>query len=158
MTNWRTTGTRIRANVTDPNSYTFNWDGSIGTAPANSQGLNCYAEWYPGEYTEGRSFPCDPTEKGHWVMQPYAGEAGDFSVSDFKLKFIHVVEPGLLVAPFRARIEGEAAFRGGPNGTTSSGCFSTGDCNAVLKPEGKFSCVKAGSWKACAERLQLCRC
>lgn len=91
-------------------------------------------------------------------MQPYAGEAGDFSVSDFKLKFIHVVEPGLLVAPFRARIEGEAAFRGGPNGTTSSGCFSTGDCNAVLKPEGKFSCVKAGSWKACAERLQLCRC
>lgn len=134
-------GITINANVTDPNGYTFNWDGSVGTVPAGIQGLNCHAEWYPGEFIEGRSYSCERTEKGHWVMQVFTGASGRWEVSDFKLKFIHVVEPGLLVMPFRERVEGEAVFRGGPNGTTTYGCTSTGACNAFLKPERKLNRV-----------------
>ncbi|KAF3008614.1 hypothetical protein E8E13_008051 [Curvularia kusanoi] len=109
----------VRANITDPNSYTFTSGSTVGTVPAGIQGLNCLAQWYPNEYSEGRSYPCDRAEKGHWVMQTLAGDGGSFSGSDFKLRFIHVVEPGQLISSFRGRIEGEALLKAGINGTTT---------------------------------------
>lgn len=68
-------------------------------------------------------------------MQVYAGTQGQFLGSDFKLKFIHVVEPGQLIASFRGRIEGEASFKAGVNGTTSYSCSASGSCGAGLKSE-----------------------
>ncbi len=135
--------------MTDPNSYTIKFEESdtVGTVPAGIKGLNCRATWYPGEYTEGRSYPCDPTEKGHWAMKVYSSTSGDFDGSDFKLKFIHVVEPGQLQAPFRGRAEGEAMFKSGANGTITYGCFSDGACNSALKPEGKSCVVQSESGK-----------
>lgn len=137
-------GTRIHANVTDPNSYDFVEGNSVGTVPAGSQGINCLAEWYPGEFTDGRTFSCDDTEKGHWAIRVFAGDSRDeeFSGRDFKVKFIHSAEPGQLIASFRARVEGEMEFKSGANGSTTYGCFSSGDCNAHLKAERKFGSVR----------------
>lgn len=124
--------------MTDPNGYTFTQDDTVGTVPAGIQGINCLAQWYPGEYSEGRTFPCDRAAKGHWAIQVYAGTQGEFWGSDFKLRFIHVVEPGQLIYSFRGRIEGEASFKAGVNGTTSYSCSASGSCGAGLKSERKF--------------------
>lgn len=125
--------------MTDPNSYTFTEGTTVGTVPAGIQGINCLAQWYSfgNEYTEGRTFPCDRAEKGHWAIQVYAGTQGEFWGSDFKLKFIHVVEPGQMISSFRGRIEGEAIFKAGINGTTSYSCSASGSCGAGLKAERK---------------------
>ncbi|OSS50380.1 hypothetical protein B5807_04811 [Epicoccum nigrum] len=127
----------IRANVTDPNSYTFTSGDTVGTVPAGISGLNCLAQWYPNEYAEGRSYPCDQAEKGHWVMQTLAGDEGSFFGSNFRLRFIHVVEPGQLIQEFRARVEGEALFKAGIDGTTSYSCAGSGSCGASLRNELK---------------------
>ena len=66
----------------------------------------------------------------------------EFTGSDFKVKFIHSAEPGQLIASFRARIEGEAQFKSGVNGATTYGCFSSGACNAQLRPEGEYRLIK----------------
>lgn len=130
----------MKANVTDPNSYTFTEGSTVGTVPAGSQGVNCLAEWFPGEFPEGRTFSCDDTEKGYWAIQVFSSSSsGELTGTDFKVKFIHSAEPGQLIAAFRARIEGEAEFKSGTNGTTNYGCFSSGSCNAGLKPEGESS-------------------
>jgi hypothetical protein len=132
-----TPGITVRANVTDPNSYTFTSGSTVGTVPAGISGLNCLAQWYPNEYAEGRSYPCDPATKGHWVMQTLAGDEGLFSGSNFKLRFIHVVEPGQLIQEFRGRVEGEAVFKAGINGTTRYSCSASGSCGASLRDEVK---------------------
>ncbi|KAF3048207.1 hypothetical protein E8E12_011244 [Didymella heteroderae] len=129
--------TRIRANVTDPNSYTFTEGSIVQTVPAGIQGVDCLAQWYIDEYTEGRTYPCDRAEQGHWAIQVYAGTQGEFWGSDFKLKFIHVVEPGLMIQSFRGKIEGEAFFTAGVNGTMSYSCSSSGSCGAGLRSELK---------------------
>lgn len=132
-----TPGITVRANVTDPNSYTFTSGTTVGTVPAGISGLNCLAQWYPNEYAEGRSYPCDPATKGHWVMQTLAGDEGTFAGSDFKLRFIHVVEPGQLIQEFRGKVEGEALFKAGIDGTTRYSCSASGTCGASLRDEVK---------------------
>lgn len=127
----------IRANVTDPNSYTFTSGDTIGVVPAGIQGVNCLAQWYPGEYAEGRTYPCDRAEKGHWAIQTLAGSEGVFAGGDFKLKFIHVVEPGQLIQEFRGKIEAEASFKRGVDGNLAYSCSSSGSCGSSLKKEGK---------------------
>lgn len=131
--------TIIRAEVTDPNGYTFTEGSTTATVPAGIKGINCEAKWYSGEFIEGRTWPCDRAEKGHWAVRVYAGSdpSGQFYGSDFKLKFIHVVEPGPMISSFRAKIEGEGLFKGGPNGTTSFSCAASGGCGASLKAEAK---------------------
>ena len=110
----------------------------MGVVPAGIQGINCLAQWYTGEYYEGRTYPCDRAEKGHWAIQTLAGSTGVFSGSDFKLRFIHVVEPGQLIQEFRGKIEGEASFKAGADGTLSYSCSSSGSCGSSLKKERKF--------------------
>lgn len=125
--------------MTDPNSYTFTEGDVTATVPAGIKGLNCEAKWYSGEFTEGRTWPCDRAEKGHWAIRVYAGtDPNGFFGSNFKLKFIHVVEPGPMIASFRGRIEGEGLFKSGVNGTTNFSCAASGGCGASLKNEGNY--------------------
>lgn len=110
--------------------------------------MNCEAKWYVGEHpsesAEGRTWPCDPAEKGHWAIRVYAGDDSDgFNPSNFKLKFIHVVEPGPLIGSFRGRIEGEGLFKAGTNGTTHGSCGGSGQCSWVLNEEGKSPSIDA---------------
>lgn len=128
--------------MTDPNSYTFTEGSLTGTVPAGIKGLNCEAKWYIGEFTEGRTWPCDRAEKGHWAIQVYAGtDPNGFLGSDFKLRFIHVVEPGLSIASFRGKIEGEGLFTSGVNGTINFACSPSGGCVANLKSQGNYVAI-----------------
>ncbi|CAN9332683.1 unnamed protein product [Alternaria alternata] len=87
--------TSITASVTDPNEInlgTSQSDGSNVTVPAGSQGLNCKAQWYTkGESPLDRTWPCDATSKGYWVMNVLEGSSG-FATGNFNLKFTHVAD------------------------------------------------------------------
>ncbi|KAJ8109663.1 hypothetical protein OPT61_g7296 [Boeremia exigua] len=114
----------IRANVTDPNSYFYSEQNRNLTIPAGSQGVNCVARWYKGESPEGRTWPCDPAEYGHWALQVGSGGL---------LKFIHAVEPGSSWP--NTRYEAEASFVPGEN--MIGRCLSSGSCTYALSAELK---------------------
>ena len=131
-------GRYIRANVTDPNSY-FLTEGTRNlTVPAGSQGINCEARWYRGESSHGRTWPCDYTENGHWALQVLPGTSDSdsdsaSSVSVFKLRFIHAVEPG---APYaNTRYEAEASFSAE---NIVGRCAPSGWCNYALSSAGEY--------------------
>ncbi|OSS50381.1 hypothetical protein B5807_04810 [Epicoccum nigrum] len=127
----------IRASATDPNSY-FLTEGTRNlTIPAGSQGINCEARWYRGESSHGRTWPCDYTENGHWALQVLPGTSDSdsdsaSSVSVFKLRFIHAVEPG---APYaNTRYEAEASFSAE---NIVGRCAPSGWCNYALSSAAK---------------------
>lgn len=105
------------------------------TVPAGSQGINCEARWYKGENPLARTWPCEGVQDGHWAMQVLAGKTGPSnSVSDFKLRFIHGVEPGSIYG--NTRIEAEAFFVSQEN--LNGRCSSGGVCSYSLKPDGEL--------------------
>ncbi|KAJ4989286.1 hypothetical protein SVAN01_05191 [Stagonosporopsis vannaccii] len=119
----------IRANVTDPNSYLYSRNGGELTIPGGSQGINCEARWYRGESPEGRTWPCDSAEYGHWALQVLSSGS-----SDLRLRFIHAVEPGLSWP--NTRYEAEASFSYGEGGLIGR-CLSSGSCTFVLGADYK---------------------
>lgn len=133
---YKNVGSRISAHVTDPNSYFLSYPPlSNLTVPGGSQGLNCEARWYRGESPQGRSWPCDPVETGHWTLQVLPATPGSqfVSVSNFKLKFTHVIEPR---APYKKEsFEAEASLDSGRN--MIGRCLSSGSCTYVLGADCK---------------------
>lgn len=124
----------ITADITDPNSYFLTQGPHNLTIPAGSQGIGCEARWYRGESPEGRTWPCNAAENGHWALQVLPGTSGSASsTSDFKLRFVHAVEPG---TPYdNTRYEAEASFKTGDN--LSGRCLSSGGCNYGLSSAAK---------------------
>lgn len=123
----------IRANITDPNSYFLTQGTRNLTIPAGSQGIDCEARWYRGESPQGRTWPCNSIADGHWALQVLPGTSGSSSsVSDFKLRFIHAVEPGSSYA--NTRYEAEASFSAE---ILSGRCSSSGWCNYFLSSAAK---------------------
>ncbi|KAF3048192.1 hypothetical protein E8E12_011158 [Didymella heteroderae] len=126
----------IRASAIDPNSYTLKRGSFNYTVPGGSQGLNCVARWYRGESPQGRTWPCDSIADGHWALQVLPGSSGDTTytaISDYKLKFIHAVEPGMSFE--NERYEAEVSLQTGVN--LIGRCSSGGVCNYVLGAEYK---------------------
>lgn len=121
--------------MTDPNSYLITQGSRNMTIPGGSQGIDCEARWYRGESPLGRTWPCNSIENGHWAMQLLPGTSGSsVSESDFTLRLIHAVEPGLSYA--NTRYEAEASFRSGDN--LGGRCLSSGGCNWGLSSDCKY--------------------
>ena len=126
-------GRYIRANVTDPNSYFLTQGSRNLTIPAGSQGIACEARWYRGESAYGRTWPCNDIADGHWALQVLPGTPDSTSsVSVFKLRFIHAVEPGLSFA--NTRYEAEASFAAE---NLVGRCTPSGWCNYALSSAGE---------------------
>lgn len=129
-------GRFIRANVTDPNSYSYTQGSHNGTVPAGLQGINCEARWYRGESPEGRTWPCDSVEQGHFALQVFPGTGNLAGVNDFKLKFIHGVEPEAPIFNIFERYEGSGSFKAPDD--LSGRCSSSGWCNYSLRSARKY--------------------
>ncbi|KAG9185469.1 hypothetical protein G6011_08013 [Alternaria panax] len=127
---------QITAEVTDPNEINLGAASSGGsnvTVPAGSQGLNCIAKWYTrGESPLDRTWPCDATPKGYWVMNVLAG-SGSFAAGNFNLKFTHVADVLYLGQQYTASFEAEGHFAVGEN--LAGSCGSSGVCTWSLKDE-----------------------
>ncbi|RYN76785.1 hypothetical protein AA0120_g11659 [Alternaria tenuissima] len=125
---------QITASVTDPNEInlgTSQSDGSNVTVPAGSQGLDCKAQWYTkGESPLDRTWPCDATSNGYWIMNVLAGSSG-FATGDFNLKFTHVADLVYRGEQFTESFEAEGHFAVGEN--LSGSCGGSGICTWGLK-------------------------
>ncbi|KAH6618754.1 cell death in tomato 1 [Boeremia exigua] len=130
---WR----HMRANITDPNSYFYTSTNRNLTVPGDSQGINCEARWYRGESPLDRTWPCDPAPNGHWALQVVSS-----GVYDFKLRFIHAVEPGLSWP--NTRYEAEASFKSGEN--LIGRCLSSGSCSYSLGADCNKSTTRTPEW------------
>lgn len=129
-----TSGRYIQANVTDPNSYSITQGSYNKTVPAGLQGINCEARWYRGESPEGRTWPCNSVEQGHFALQVLPGTGASAGVSDFKLVFIHQLEaPPLSV--FK-RYQATSSFKAGDN--LNTGCSASGWCSYRLEPAREY--------------------
>ncbi|KAL1792926.1 hypothetical protein ACET3X_009433 [Alternaria dauci] len=129
---------QITASVTNPNEInlgTASSDGSEVIVPAGSQGLNCKAQWYTkGESPLGRTWPCDATPNGYWIMNVLEGSNG-FAVGDFSLKFTHVADVLYQGKQYTASFEAEGHFSVGEN--MSGSCGSSGVCGWALEADKK---------------------
>ncbi|KAH8708641.1 hypothetical protein GQ44DRAFT_690748 [Phaeosphaeriaceae sp. PMI808] len=128
----------ITASVTDPNEINLGpaqSDGSPVIAPAGSQGLNCQAKYLSGESPLGRSWPCDPTEKGYWTMQVLNGPNGQYSSTNFNLKFKHVADVLYQGGRYTASYQAEGHFEVGDN--MQGTCGGSGVCSWGLKADKK---------------------
>ncbi|KAF2622640.1 hypothetical protein BU25DRAFT_425580 [Macroventuria anomochaeta] len=126
----------IRANFTDPNSYSFTQGTHNGTVPAGLQGINCEARWYRGESPVGRTWPCNSVEQGHFALQVFPGTGASAYVNDFELKFIHGVEPEAPISNIFERFEANGSFNSADN--LNGRCSSGGNCNYSLKPAREY--------------------
>ncbi|KAH6870801.1 cell death in tomato 1 [Alternaria rosae] len=128
----------ITADVTDPNVIDLGpaqFDDTNVTAPAGSQGLNCKAQWYTkGENPLDRTWPCDGTSDGYWLMNVLEGSDG-FGSRDFTLKFTHVADVKYQGAQYKATYEAEGYFTVGQN--LAGSCGGSGVCSFSLKGEAK---------------------
>lgn len=129
----------LRANITDPNEYNLgnsSYTGKPVTVPSGSQGLNCQAEWLI-ESPLGRAWPCESPsyEDGYWYMRVLEGDGGEFSSTNFKLEFTHVINKLVTGQQFTATIRGEQLFKVGTN--MAGSCGGSGVCGWALKPESK---------------------
>ncbi|KAF1929211.1 uncharacterized protein M421DRAFT_91715 [Didymella exigua CBS 183.55] len=125
----------IRANFTDPNSYSFTQGTHNGTVPAGLQGVNCEARWFRQESPEDRTWPCEYSEQGYFAIQIFPGTGATARVNDFKLRLIHGVEPGAPISNIFERYDANGSFKSLDN--LNGRCSSGGVCNYSLKPELK---------------------
>jgi hypothetical protein len=119
-------GKTITATFTDPNSYPFFHGEFDGSVPGGLQGVNCEIKWFRDESPEGRTWPCDAVSQGYFGLQFLPGTTGAVDLQDFKLKFIHGVEPGSGYSKDPIKVEAEVAFQL-PSKPTS--CLKSGWCS-----------------------------
>lgn len=149
---WQT----LTANITDPNEIQItNANGRNYTVPAGGQGLvclssvsssfffrdhalmirqNCEAKWFSGESPLGRTWPCDPTGDGYWVMNVLEGSSA-FTTSDFNVKFTRKINLLNMGQQFQAQYEATANFGLGKN--LGIICGASGVCSYYMKEDSR---------------------
>ncbi|KAF2740958.1 hypothetical protein EJ04DRAFT_111426 [Polyplosphaeria fusca] len=128
----------ITSNITDPNEITLGKsesDGSDVTVPAGNVGGNCQAKWLMGTSPLDHAWPCDPSGDGWWIMEVVKGDNGDFSTTNFGLKFTRVAEVLYQGSRYSKKFEGTAQLKVGDN--MSGTCGGSGVCSWGLKAESK---------------------
>ncbi|KAF2130980.1 hypothetical protein P153DRAFT_287827 [Dothidotthia symphoricarpi CBS 119687] len=129
----------ITAVITDPNQYNLgnsSYNGTPVIVPSGSQGFDCKAEWFI-DSPVGRAWPCKSSSyaTGYWYMHVLEGDDGQFSPSNFKLQFTHMLNLVVYGQQFRATIRGQTLFKVGVN--MGGTCGGSGVCGWGLKAESK---------------------
>ena len=124
----------ITASLTDPNALTIGTspiDNTAVTTEPNNTAQNCQAKWLSGESPFGRSWPCDPSDDGHWRMEIL--ETPDFHIFNFDVKFTRVAEKIYLGNAFKKTYEASVHFEAGVN--LAQSCGGSGVCSASLRED-----------------------